>query len=237
MSPYEHIPRSIEAGYLDDETESYQYDFDSDSDDAAFSDDIDSAPFIREDSAHDSEEERSALPSERDHQSTQYPPDIDGQPHLPQTGLRSFNTWRSPVSLIGQQLMSSPSSEWSLRSNREYQEEQYDQESTNRMPHHPPPTKTARRATTPCASESNYPREDATMSHRYKTSEESPDRSEANRSRRSYSKLDHRNTVDTLIRIMERGPDGGNDETSRTEGRRYSQSAQNETLGCEYRVW
>lgn len=123
MSPYEHIPRSIEAGYLDDETESYQYDFDSDSDDAAFADDIDGAPFIREDSAHHSEEDRNALPSERDHQSTQCPPDIDGQPHLPQTGLRSFNTWRSPVSLIGQQLMSSPSSEWSLRSNCEYQEE------------------------------------------------------------------------------------------------------------------
>jgi len=75
------------------------------------------------------------------------------------------------------------------------------------------------------------------MSHRYKTSEESPDRSEANRSRRSYSKLDHRNTVDTLIRIMERGPDNGNEEIPKTGGRTYRQSAHNETLGCEYRVW
>lgn len=240
MSPYEPIPQAFEAGNFDVETHSYPSDYDSDTDldNAAFADDIDGASFMSEDSAHHSEEEVDAKrPSERDHEFAQYPQDIDGRPHEPQNGLRFFNTWRSPVSLIGQQLMSSPPSEWSLRSDREYQGEQYKQTSTKGMTRHPPPPITSRRATTPCASESSYPRGHATMSDRQNTSEESSNRSEANRSRRSYSKLDRRNTVDTLIRIMERGPDNGNDEISRTEGRSYSQSAENETLGCEYRVW
>lgn len=120
MSPYEPIPPSVESGYFDKETHSYssEDDFDTDSDDAGFADDIDGAPFTREDSARILKEEtNAAIDAQHALLNRKYGQPIHqtrnrcGQAKETQAPSRYANFQRSPCPTFEKQLTCSPPSE------------------------------------------------------------------------------------------------------------------------------